>query len=224
MERSQFTFYASFYQAISRIGRKAARADVYDAICAYALYGIEPEPEALGDMAAIAFYLIKPNLDASKNKALNRLSREKNKCPTNGQQKSGKDACEGDYEGEGEKKSDIKCENQCYNTGVEDKEADFNAFWSLYPKKVGKVEARRAFQQVQEPVDTLLRAVRQQNLSDQWCRADGQFIPNPATWLKQKRWEDILPRSGIPKGASGVLGQAELEAIQQVLKEGEEYA
>ena len=27
---------------------------------------------------------------------------------------------------------------------------------------------------------------------DQWCRDGGQFIPNPATWLNQRRWEDEL--------------------------------
>ena len=42
MERSQFTFYESFFRAVSRIKKKPDRAEAYDAICAYALYGIEP--------------------------------------------------------------------------------------------------------------------------------------------------------------------------------------
>ena len=41
--RTQFTFYESFYKAISRIKKKADRADAYDAICKYALTGIEPD-------------------------------------------------------------------------------------------------------------------------------------------------------------------------------------
>ncbi len=67
--RSQFTFYASFYRALSRIREKADRADAYDAIVAYALLGEEPDLEKLSDAAAIAFEAIRPNLDASRRKA-----------------------------------------------------------------------------------------------------------------------------------------------------------
>ena len=67
--RSQFTFYDSFYRALSRIKKKADRADAYDAIVAYALLGEEPDLDKLSDAAAIAFEVIRPNLDASRRKA-----------------------------------------------------------------------------------------------------------------------------------------------------------
>ena len=69
MDRTQFTFYESFFKAISRIRKKSDRADAYDAICAYALYGAGPDLEKMPDSAAIAFELSKPNLDASRKKA-----------------------------------------------------------------------------------------------------------------------------------------------------------
>lgn len=69
MGRKQFTFYESFFRAVSRIKKKADRATAYDAICAYALCGQEPNLDELPDAAAIAFDLIKPNLDSSKRKA-----------------------------------------------------------------------------------------------------------------------------------------------------------
>jgi hypothetical protein len=69
--RTQFTFYDSFYRAVSRIKKKADRADAYDAIVAYALYGIEPDMDTMPDAAAIAFEVAKPNLDASRRKAAN---------------------------------------------------------------------------------------------------------------------------------------------------------
>ena len=69
--RSQFTFYDSFYRALSRIKKKADRADAYDAIVTYALTGKEPDLDKLPDSAAIAFEVIKPNLDASRKKAAN---------------------------------------------------------------------------------------------------------------------------------------------------------
>ena len=69
MDRKQFTFYGSFAVALRRIKSKAARCDAYDAICAYALSGEEPDMDKLPDAAAIAFDLIRPTLDASKRKA-----------------------------------------------------------------------------------------------------------------------------------------------------------
>jgi hypothetical protein len=69
MARKQFTFYESFFSALSRIKKAADRAAAYDSLCAYALYGTEPDFEALPDAAAIAFDLIKPTLDASRRKS-----------------------------------------------------------------------------------------------------------------------------------------------------------
>lgn len=68
-DRSQFTFYESFYRAIGRIKKKADKADAYDALCAYALYGVVPDLEKLPDSVAVVFEMCKPNLDASRRKA-----------------------------------------------------------------------------------------------------------------------------------------------------------
>ena len=69
MDRTQFTFYESFAKALKRIKKKSDKADAYDAIVDYALYGVLPNLEKLPDSAAIAFELIRPTLDASKRKA-----------------------------------------------------------------------------------------------------------------------------------------------------------
>ena len=71
MEREQFTFYSSFARAVKRIRKAADRAAAYDAIVDYALSGIEPNMEKMPDTAAIAFELVRPNLDASRRKAEN---------------------------------------------------------------------------------------------------------------------------------------------------------
>ena len=100
--------------------------------------------------------------------------------------------------------------------------AAFDAFWSAYPRKEGKQKAVTAFEKVDVPVAVLLEAIEKQKRSAQWSKDGGQFIPHAATWLNGKRWEDQLVegKQEIPKGASGVLGEAELEAIQRVLREG----
>ena len=72
----------------------------------------------------------------------------------------------------------------------------FERFWSVYPRKIGKQSAKRAFDRVKVPLETLVTAVERQKCSDQWTQNNGQFIPHPATWLNQGRWDDELPESG----------------------------
>lgn len=69
----------------------------------------------------------------------------------------------------------------------------FDRFWQAYPKKVGKDDARKAFAK-RKPDDSLLAAMLStlavQVNSQQWTRDEGQYIPNPSTWLNQGRWQD----------------------------------
>ncbi len=70
MERSQFTFYRSFAEAAGRIRSKSARCDYYESIINYALFEREPAYDAIADAAAMGFVLIRPTLDASRQKAI----------------------------------------------------------------------------------------------------------------------------------------------------------
>ena len=36
----------------------------------------------------------------------------------------------------------------------------------------------------------MLIAIDIQKKSNSWIKEDGQYIPNPASWLNGKRWED----------------------------------
>ena len=68
VERKQFTFYKSYYDAISELPKKD-QANLILAVCAYALY--EETPKGLSIAASTAFKLIKPTLDAGRRKAEN---------------------------------------------------------------------------------------------------------------------------------------------------------
>ena len=76
-----------------------------------------------------------------------------------------------------------------------EREADFNAFWSAYPRKDNKSEAKKAFGKVKVSVDVLIKAIEQYKKTPQWMKNGGQFIPYPSTWLNQKRWEDEIGTS-----------------------------
>ena len=72
---------------------------------------------------------------------------------------------------------------------------DFDLFWSAYPKKVGKEAARKSFDKIRPNIEVILKAIAWQKESKAWFEKGGQFIPNPATWINQHRWEDEQPVS-----------------------------
>jgi hypothetical protein len=72
----------------------------------------------------------------------------------------------------------------------------FTRFWSLYPRKVGKEAARKAWDKLtltSELFESMVTALGTQCLSSDWTKDSGQFIPHPSTWLNGKRWEDEVP-------------------------------
>lgn len=69
----------------------------------------------------------------------------------------------------------------------------FEQFWSKYPKKKAKQAALNAFLKIKPDatlLDQMLSAIDKQIRSPEWKKDSGQFIPHPATWLNQGRWED----------------------------------
>ena len=70
---------------------------------------------------------------------------------------------------------------------------DFDIFWSHYPRKIAKADARKAWNQTKDirpNIDTIVNALKAACKTEQWMRGGGQFIPYPATWLRGERWED----------------------------------
>ena len=79
----------------------------------------------------------------------------------------------------------------------------FESFWSFYPKKQGKKKAFESWQKLSpnhELTQSILKAVSLQSQSEQWKKDGGQFVPMPATWLNQERWNDE-PITERPKNA-----------------------
>ena len=72
---------------------------------------------------------------------------------------------------------------------------DFDKFWAIYPRKVAKADARKAWAQTKDirpDITKLLSAVHAACKTEQWMKSGGAFIPYPATWLRGERWEDEL--------------------------------
>lgn len=72
---------------------------------------------------------------------------------------------------------------------------DFDKFWALYPKKVAKADARKAWLQTKDirpELTNLLTAITAACKTESWMKDGGKYIPHPATWLRGERWDDEL--------------------------------
>ncbi len=85
--------------------------------------------------------------------------------------------------------------------------AAFAQFWEAYPKKVGRGEAEKAWRALAPDaalLQLMLAALAWQSRQDQWTRDGNRFVPNPSTWLSQKRWLDERPAAGSGRPSLGV--------------------
>jgi len=74
-------------------------------------------------------------------------------------------------------------------------EPQFSEFWKAYPRKVGKVAAKKAFVKAwtslvadgSEPADILTGVAL---LAIDPNKPSKEFLPHPSTWLNEGRWDD----------------------------------
>ncbi len=75
--------------------------------------------------------------------------------------------------------------------------AGFEAFWAAYPNKVGKDAARTAWRKRHPTAELTAKIVAAVEAQKSWPKWQEGFIPNPATWLNQGRWQDEPPREAL---------------------------
>ena len=215
MERKQFTFYGSFYRAMRKIKSKTVRADIFDAICAYALMGEMPDEDLIHPTALAIFEMARPVLDTAREKALSGCIGGRKQTGSKSQANKKQAGSKSEEEKETEKENEIEIERD----SVRAREC-FDIFWNEFPKKTDKQRAWMEFQSVDVPLEVLRDGLRRQKMSQQWLDQGGRFVPKAADWLRDRRWEDQLPDGGkAVMGCSQQLGEAELAAIQKMLQE-----
>ena len=241
MERTQFTFYESFFKAISRIKKKADRADAYDIICRYALAQEEPNLDCVSDSVAIAFELLRPVLDKAKERAEsgkrggskgkgNSESQEATPNETESKTEANGKLPTREKEIEKEKEVEIEIEND----SVYGASAPMHA-----PEQQGDESCQKQKRFCRPDVQQVAAYCRErgnqvdaQRFVDYYTANGWRVGKNPMkdwkaavrTWEKQEGGSSApaAPRWGkpeIPKGASGQLGDAEIDAIRRVLAE-----
>jgi hypothetical protein len=89
--------------------------------------------------------------------------------------------------------STINKEKKEKNKDTSSSDELFAAFWRNYPRKIGKGAALKAWKKITTPSDVIEKmkeVLPRQIESNQWTKDNGQYIPHPATYLNQRRWED----------------------------------
>ena len=153
------------------------------------------EPETFGGNERFLWPAARQQID---------LMAEKNEILRQNGMKGGrpKNQSEPDETKENQRKPDESCKEK-KRKEKECKEKDyslFDRFWSAWPKKVKKPEAMRAFEKlnVDEALLTAIMAgMEKWKKSDQWTRDGGRYVPNPATWLNNRQWEDEVSETAV---------------------------
>jgi len=75
---------------------------------------------------------------------------------------------------------------------------DFNEFYKLYPRHVGKLAAMKAWDKALRyaPASQIIAGLQAQ--LHELAAKDMQFIPHPTTWLNQGRWMDEPDTAPLP--------------------------
>lgn len=81
----------------------------------------------------------------------------------------------------------------------------FREIWKVYPRKVSKQDALKAFKDIHELDEELARvifkAVKAARNTPQWNEDGGKYIPYPGTWIRGRKWEDELGIETNPRKA-----------------------
>lgn len=94
--------------------------------------------------------------------------------------------------------------------------AGFIAFWKVYPKRKAKVTAQKAWKKLapdQKLKERILADIAEKKKSEEWSEEGGKYIPYPATYLNQRRWED----EESPKESKHGYQEHEIEDLDHLL-------
>lgn len=198
MAREYFNAYHSYLEAMEPLN-DAERGRLFTACLKYSMTGEAPK---LRGNERFVFYSMKSQIDRDTESYEAKCGAMRANASKRWDAKACKSmqldakACksmqgEGEGEGEGKDKGGVHPPKSPQG-GLDGR---FARFWEAYPKKVGKGAAETAWRK-RKPDDALLsqmlQAIERAKQSPDWTKDGGQYIPNPATWLNQRRWEDEI--------------------------------
>jgi len=104
---------------------------------------------------------------------------------------------------------------------------EFLAWYSAYPRKQNRGDAKKAWEQTKElrpPIQQMLKALAVQRASDKWREDSGRYVPMPASYLRGERWDDVTEVEMEQVTHEGVMWWETNNGIERKAKEmGEEW-
>ncbi len=210
-EKNSFIVYYEWEDMFGYMSDKQI-ADMLRAMFSYAKRGEVPQfsNPLLNSNFCIMKYAIDRNNEkykakCDKNKENAKLRWEKEKCDSIKNMRTHKKYADNDNVNDKDNENVNENENDINNILISSSSEmrgdvlsscysdDFLEFWSAYPKKMGKGSAYKCFNKLkltQKEKADIITALNWQKKSEQWLKDNGQFIPYPATYLNQRRWED----------------------------------
>lgn len=213
-ERKSFILYMSYKKHLELLSYEDI-GRLTMALFDYAENGTVPNLDGMA-MMAFSFISAQMDLDLSKYKDIcqkrseaGRLGAEAKKAnaKTDKQKQANKADNDNDDDNDDDNDNDLKTTPPIVPPN-DAPTSRFDTFWSVYPKKVGKKAARTAWKRIKMDkalFDRIIAAVEKAKQSQQWKKNGGQYIPNPATWLNQGRWDDELPISSTFRPTGNTL-------------------
>jgi len=80
----------------------------------------------------------------------------------------------------------------------------FDAWYKLYPRKVARAAAERAWAKAVKKVEAEKIVAGLEHQLSALKAKDKEYIPHPATWLNQERWDDEVCSPSVPQTATYV--------------------
>lgn len=113
------------------------------------------------------------------------------------------------------------------STTTWDWERAFRQIWDIYPEaRRGSIQnAKDVFKEEIQKEAEAMTAIENLELwkrSSQWTKSGGQYVPYLSNWISKGTWRESPAKFGPIYGASGKLGEAELEAIRRTMADGGE--
>lgn len=94
-------------------------------------------------------------------------------------------------------------------------ENDFNLFWDMYDKKVGKDKAEKLFNSLPKKEIEKIFLVLENYIKS---TPDKKFRKDPATWLRNKCWNDEINLNNYNNGKSKITDTAEFKQIAEAIR------
>lgn len=90
---------------------------------------------------------------------------------------------------------------------------DFEAFWDIYPRKISKRNAWKAYfsaTKLAKP-EEILQGLEASIVGRDWASAEMKFIPHASTWINGRSWEDTFEQKPKHKGKAKKKQQAPVD-------------